>query len=47
MKLITSFNNTIPVITVYDKDESLGVLEIMPPQWSDLHIPIRKTKNRY
>jgi hypothetical protein len=31
MELISSFNNTIPVIAIHDKDEPLGVLEIMPP----------------
>jgi hypothetical protein len=41
MELIPSFNNTIPVIAVHDKDKPLGVLEVMPPERSDLFSPKR------
>lgn len=36
MQLIPSLNNTIPIITVNHKDQPLGVLEVVPPQWSNL-----------
>jgi hypothetical protein len=43
MELISSFNDTIPVIAVHDKDKPLCVLEIMPPERSDLFSPKRNT----
>jgi hypothetical protein len=36
MELISSFNDTIPVIAIDNKDKPLCVLEIMPPERSDL-----------
>lgn len=36
VQLIPSFYHTVAIITVNHKDESLGVLEIMSPQRSDL-----------
>lgn len=36
MELISSFNNTIAIIAINHEDETLGVLEIVPPQWPDL-----------
>jgi hypothetical protein len=43
VELIPGFDNTVPIIAVHNKDETLGVLEIMPPQRPDLvltpHIP--------
>jgi hypothetical protein len=36
VQLIPSFNHTVTIIAINHKDEPLSVLEIMPPQWSDL-----------
>jgi hypothetical protein len=36
VELISCFNNTITVIAVHNKDKTLGVLEVMPPERSDL-----------
>jgi hypothetical protein len=37
VQLIPSFNHTVTIIAINHKDEPLSVLEIMPPQWSDLY----------
>jgi len=43
LQLLTSFDNTIAIIAINDEDDTLGVLEVMPPQRSDLilspHVP--------
>jgi hypothetical protein len=43
LQLLSGFNNTISVIAVNHKDDTLSVLEVMPPQRSDFvlstHIP--------
>lgn len=43
LQLLTSLNNTIAIVAVNDEDDTLGVLEVMPPERSDLvlasHIP--------
>jgi len=36
VELISGFNNTVTVIAVHNKDKTLGVLEVMPPERSDL-----------
>jgi hypothetical protein len=36
VELIPGFNNTIPIIDVHNKDETMCVLEVMPPQRLDL-----------
>jgi len=36
LKFLTCLDNTVPVVGVDDEDNALGVLEIMPPQGSDL-----------
>jgi hypothetical protein len=36
MELISSFNNTVAIIAINNKNETLCVLEIVPPQWPDL-----------
>jgi hypothetical protein len=36
VKFITCFNNTVTIIAVHDKNKTLGVLEIMPPQGTNL-----------
>ena len=36
MKLVTCLHHTITIVTIDDEDETLGVLEIMPPQRTDL-----------
>ena len=43
LQLLTSLNDTIAIVAVNDEDDTLGVLEVMPPERSDLvlasHIP--------
>lgn len=36
LKLLTSLNNTVTVIAVDNEDDTLGVLEVVPPQRTDL-----------
>lgn len=36
LELLTSLNNTIAIIAVDDEDDTLGVLEVVPPQRTDL-----------
>jgi hypothetical protein len=36
LKFLPGLNNTITIIAVNDEDDSLGVLEVMSPQRSDL-----------
>ena len=43
VELIPSFNNTVTIIAINHKDKSLGVLEVMPPQWSDLNSQYQDT----
>ena len=43
LELVLSLGDTLAVVRVDDEDESLRVLEVMPPQRSDLvlaaHVP--------
>lgn len=39
LKFLTCLDNTISVIGVDHEDDTLGVLEVMPPQRSDLVLP--------
>ena len=36
VKLVPGFNNTVAIVAVHNKDKSLRVLEVVPPQWTDL-----------
>ena len=36
LKLLTGLNNTIAIVAVNDENDTLGVLEVMPPQRTDL-----------
>ena len=36
LQFLASLNHTLTIIAVNDKDDALGVLEIMPPQRTDL-----------
>jgi hypothetical protein len=36
MKLISCLHNTISIIAIHYKDETLSVLEVVSPQWPDL-----------
>lgn len=36
LKLVTSLNNTVAIVGVDNEDDTLGVLEVMSPQRSDL-----------
>jgi hypothetical protein len=36
MELISGLNNTLSVVAVHNKNEALGVLEVVPPQGTDL-----------
>lgn len=37
VQLIPGFGHPIPVVTVYHEDQPLSVLEVVPPQRSNLH----------
>lgn len=39
LQLLTCLDDTVTIIAVNDEDDTLGVLEIMPPQWPDLVLP--------
>lgn len=36
LELLTGLNDTIAIVAVDDEDDALGVLEVMPPQGTDL-----------
>jgi hypothetical protein len=36
LELLTRLNNTVAIVAVNDEDDTLGVLEVMPPQRTDL-----------
>ena len=36
LELLTGLNNTIAIVAVDDEDDTLGVLEVMPPERTDL-----------
>jgi len=36
LELLTRLNNTVAIVAVDDEDDTLGVLEVMPPQRTDL-----------
>jgi len=36
VELISGFNNTVTIVAVHNKDKTLCVLEVMPPEGSDL-----------
>lgn len=36
LKLFASLNNTVAIVAVDDEDDTLGVLEVVPPQRTDL-----------
>lgn len=36
LQLLASLGNTIPIVRVDDEDDALGVLEVMPPEGTDL-----------
>ena len=36
LELLTRLNNTVTIVAVDDEDDTLGVLEVMPPQRTDL-----------
>lgn len=36
LELLTGLNNTVAIVAVDDKDDTLGVLEVVPPQRTDL-----------
>jgi len=35
LKLLLSLSDPLPIIAVHDKDQALGVLEVMTPKWPD------------
>jgi hypothetical protein len=47
VKLISGLNNTLSVIAVHNKNEALGVLEIVPPQGPDLYWKAHKGTSDY
>lgn len=38
MQLISCLNNSISVITIYHKNKTLSVLEVMPPKRTNLYM---------
>lgn len=38
VQLIPCLNNSIPVIAINHKNQTLRVLEVVPPQWTDLYL---------
>jgi hypothetical protein len=36
LELLTGLNNTVAIVGVDDEDDTLGVLEVVPPQRTDL-----------
>ena len=36
LELLTGLDNTIAIVAVNDEDDTLGVLEVMPPERADL-----------
>lgn len=36
LQLLASLTNTVTIVAIDDEDDALGVLEVMPPQRSDL-----------
>lgn len=36
LEFLTGLNNTIAIVAVNDEDDTLGVLEVMPPKRTDL-----------
>ncbi len=36
LKLLTCLNDTITIVAVNNEDDALSILEVMPPEWSDL-----------
>jgi len=36
LELLTGLNNTVAIVAVDDEDDTLGVLEVMPPERADL-----------
>lgn len=36
LKLLTGLTNTVAIVGINNEDDTLGVLEVMSPQWSDL-----------
>ncbi len=39
LQFFASFNNPISIVGVDNKDDALGILEVVPPQRSDLVLP--------
>jgi hypothetical protein len=46
VELISGLNNTLSVIAIHNKNEPLGVLEVVPPQGPDLFKTINSTSIR-
>jgi hypothetical protein len=36
VQLVTSFADSLTIITIHNENQALCVLEVVPPQWSDL-----------
>ena len=36
LELLLGLDDALPVVAVHDEDESLGVLEVVAPEWPDL-----------
>jgi hypothetical protein len=38
VEFIAGFTDTVAIVGINDKDQALCVLEVMPPQWTNLYL---------
>jgi hypothetical protein len=38
LQLVPGLSNAIAIVAVHHEDQSLCVLEVVPPKWADLHM---------
>jgi len=43
VQLIPCLNHSVSIIAINHKNKTLGVLEVVPPQWTDLQIEIAQS----
>lgn len=39
LKFLAGFNNTVAIVAINNEDDTLGVLEVVSPQWPDFILP--------
>lgn len=47
VQLIACLTNTVAIVAVHHEDETLGVLEVMPPQRTDLNRAIARIRAQF